>query len=92
MAQIKPEAQAVAVSLDAKKAFDSVSWSYLFAVLEKFGLVPYFIRCIKILYASPKAKVLTNHSLSNSFSLGRGTFSPILFSLTIETVAVTVRQ
>lgn len=42
---------AMILSLDDKKAFDHIEWSFLFSVLGKFGLGSSFISVIKHLYA-----------------------------------------
>ncbi|KAM9320225.1 LOW QUALITY PROTEIN: X-linked retinitis pigmentosa GTPase regulator [Gastrophryne carolinensis] len=47
----------VVISLDNEKAFDSVEWPYLWAVLAKFGLPPTYIKYIQLLYKNPKARV-----------------------------------
>ena len=41
------------LSLDAKKAFDYVEWSFLFFTLEKFNLGDNFINWVKVLYNTP---------------------------------------
>jgi len=48
------------ISLDAKKAFDSVSHKYLHVILKKYGFSDDFIETIKILYRDIKASVLVN--------------------------------
>jgi len=51
---------ALLISLDAKKAFDSVSHKYLHRVLQAYGFSDSFIQTVKMLYNDIKANVLVN--------------------------------
>lgn len=78
--------EAVVLSLDAKMAFDSVEWNYLFAVLSHMGFGPTFLSWIQLLYTNPTAQVVANGHISRAFPLCRGTrqgcpLSPLLFAL-----------
>lgn len=68
-----PDRPGVVASLDAEKAFNSVEWGFLWAVLAGFGFGPRFLSWLQLLYARPRASVRTNGILSDSFPLGRGT-------------------
>lgn len=78
----------LAVSLDAKKAFDRVEWEYLFDALRRFGLGGDFLKWIKILYNCPQACIVTNGTQSSPFPLRRG----MLFALVLEPLAEAIRQ
>lgn len=85
------------LAVDAQKAFDRVSWPFLFKTLEKFGFGPKFIGWIKLLYSAPQSLVRVNGHISNPFTLHRGTrqgcpLSPLLFALFIEPLAQTIRE
>ena len=60
------------VSLDAQKAFDSVSHEYLVKVLEVYGFPPEFLQVFRTLYKDLKAVVQVNGFLSQEFDIKRG--------------------
>jgi exonuclease III len=51
---------ALLISLDAKKAFDSVSHKYLYKVLSAYGFSQSFIDTVEILYKDLRANILVN--------------------------------
>ena len=84
------------LGLDGEKAFDRVSYAFLFQSLEQFGFGPKFINCIKVLYSDPRASVRVNGNCSSSFELERGcrqgcSLSPLLFNISIEVLAQLIR-
>jgi len=85
------------VSLDAEKAFDSVRWSFLYRVLEKFGFHKCIIETFQALYDSPSATIKVNGAFSKPFILERETShgcpaSPLVFVLFIEPLSQWIRQ
>ena len=57
---------------DKEKAFDRVEWPWLFHVLEKFGMGPYFINFIRVIYKNMRSAVVTNGYISPYFDISRG--------------------
>lgn len=85
------------LSVDAEKAFDQIEWNYITSVLQEFDLGESFSLWVKMLYAKPRASVLTNFDRSSQFTLHRGTrqgcpLSPLLFAIAIEPLAVAIRN
>ena len=85
------------ISMDANKAFDRIEPSFLFRTLEAMGFGEKFTQYIKTLFNAPKANILTNDVLSNTFSLSRGCrqgcpSSPLLFAIAIEPLATAIRS
>jgi hypothetical protein len=63
---------AVLVSLDAKKAFDSVNHEYIDTVLVNYGFGENFRLYFKTLYSNLSAKILINGYLSEKIGIERG--------------------
>ena len=64
--------EALLVSLDAKKAFDSVDHKYITETLRAYGFGEEFINTFNILYKDISAKILVNGFLSESINIKRG--------------------
>ncbi|XP_026428240.1 uncharacterized protein LOC113324120 [Papaver somniferum] len=76
----------VALKLDISQAYDSVSWKFLFQVLQKYGFSTSWCDWLLTLFESAKMSVMINGGPSVFFSMGRGLkrgypLSPILFVL-----------
>ncbi len=80
----KEKVEVTLVALDAEKAFESVPWSFLYKVIEKFGFHENFIKTVQTIYDNPRARIKFNRGLSQPFSPERGcrqgcNTSPLLF-------------
>ncbi|XP_069059669.1 zinc finger protein Xfin-like [Pleurodeles waltl] len=94
---IDPYNRAAAVFLDATRAFDSLAWSYMFALLARVGLSFMFIQLISLLYSQPSAWLRVNGSISDPFLIARDTrqgcpLSLLLFVIAMEPLAARLRQ
>lgn len=77
----------VFIGTDAEKAFDRVSWAFMFATLRHIGLGSNMMKWIT--YETPLARVRANGVISDSFLITNGTrqgcpLSPLLFALSLE--------
>jgi hypothetical protein len=63
--------ESVLVSLDAKKAFDSVDHNYIDRTLEKYNFGDNFRKYFKILYKDISARILVNGYMSESIKIER---------------------
>lgn len=85
------------LSLDIHKAFNSVYWSYVSLLLQRYGFQDDFLQAFQALYQNPRTRVKIPGCSSEFFQLGRGTkqgcpLSPLIFTLAIEPLAITILQ
>jgi exonuclease III len=69
---VKKSIDAVLISLDAKKAFDSVDHRYIEDTLRAYGFGLGFINIFKVLYKYISARILINGYQSESIKIERG--------------------
>uniref|UniRef100_A0A8C5QN25 Reverse transcriptase domain-containing protein n=1 Tax=Leptobrachium leishanense TaxID=445787 RepID=A0A8C5QN25_9ANUR len=85
------------LSTDAEKAFDRVSWPFMFSTLRAMNLPAPFLLWVAALYHVPNARVGVNGVFSETFQIRNGTrqgcpLSPLLFALTLEPLLESVRN
>jgi exonuclease III len=68
----KNRENAVMISLDAKKAFDSVDHLYIERTLKEYGFGQGFIKAFRVLYSGITARVMINGFPSEAIKIERG--------------------
>ena len=89
--------QGMIVAIDFEKAFDSISWEFLFQTLKCFNFGDDFIKWIKIIYTDAQCCVTNNGYYSQFFNITRGIrqgcpISALLFILVVEIMAIHIRN
>uniref|UniRef100_A0A670HYC8 Reverse transcriptase domain-containing protein n=1 Tax=Podarcis muralis TaxID=64176 RepID=A0A670HYC8_PODMU len=95
--EIKNEIPAALIFIDAEKAFDNVSWSFLLKTMEKAGIEGEFLKGIQAIYSNQFAKLVINNNLTSRFKIEKGTrqgcpLSPLLFIMVLEILANKIRS
>ena len=87
----------ILLAIDFEKAFDSLTHSFLFKVLEKLNFGEYFVQWIKTFYTDISNCVLNNGFTTDLFSVRRGVrqgdpLSPLLLILALEMLVCHIRN
>ena len=62
------KSEALVMAVDIEKAFDSLEWEFLYAVLERFGMGGGFLKWTRLLYTNPTARVKVGGIISELYS------------------------
>lgn len=87
----------IVLLIDFEKAFDSISWKFMYKTLKFFNFGPDLIKWINVLYNEAQLCVIQNGIFSQFFKIGRGCrqgdpVSPYIFNLCVEIMGYMIRQ
>ena len=91
------DTEGMLILLDIQKAFDTIGWAFIRAVLIQYSFPPYFIRWFEIFYTGKELHVLNNGFMSQAIFPARGVaqgcgISPLYFILALEVLAIAIRD
>ena len=83
--------------IDFRKAFDTIEWNFIHKCIELYNFGPNIRKWISILYNNVESGVLNAGFMTNYFQVSRGVrqgcpLSPLLFVLSVELLALKIRQ
>ena len=85
------------ISVDQKKAFDSIDHKYLFKILEHINIGNFLLNNIKRLYSNTFVHISVNGYISNNFNICSGIkqgcpLSMLLYVIAIEELLLKIKQ
>ena len=89
--------EGLVLKLDFEKAYDKVSWDFLFDYLEQRGFPPRWCRWIKKVVTCGTLSVKVNDQMGPYFTSGKGVrqgdpLSPLLFNLAVDALAKMIQM
>lgn len=92
-----PDKEMVLFFVRAKKAFDSMTWQFMFYVMNKLKLGETFCKAVEAIYQEQMASIWVNNDLICPIKILKGTrqgcpLSPLLFILIIEIFFRAIRE
>ena len=87
----------ILLTLDFKKAFDTLEWNFMSKTLNKFGFGEYFKSWVNILYTEPTITIKNNGWLSRKLTMKRGIrqgcpLSALLFIIATEILSINLKS
>uniref|UniRef100_A0A670K665 Reverse transcriptase domain-containing protein n=1 Tax=Podarcis muralis TaxID=64176 RepID=A0A670K665_PODMU len=95
--QVDINTKAVLIFIDAEKAFDNISWSFMRKNLQGMGVGERFGNGIGAIYSEQKAKLIVNNAVTEEVRIEKGTrqgcpISPLLFISVLEVLLNMIRR
>ena len=85
------------LKLDFSKAYDKVSWRFLFLTMQKMRINDKFVNWVRLLFGNASIAINLNDSLGNKFSIKKGVrqgcpLAPYIFLIVEEVLTHIIKK